>query len=190
MKKSLSLVVVLLLFLLTSCSKTEVEEEIDYDELIIELYGEELVDPTEGGTLPQEDVAVYSHIFSSYALVYPNFDQMMYSQHSKFVYGKVIAERDNNVFTKSLFLEVYLTQFDDERKIIRISIMIDETYLSIGGLYVINLNYVEGYDYYSCSQYTDSVFWILSGYIGIPDIYYEDLKDLKEADKFIRYVFY
>jgi len=184
MKKILLLI--LFIVLLTGCSEEKVVEEIDYTALIDTLYGD-----FESNYTECDENGVFgttSHLEVDYIYKYSNFEEMMDDEYSGFVYGKVVEERETNCFTEAMYLEIYEVGFEEVRAIIRISVMKDDKLISVGGVYVLNLVYDEENDNYFLSQQSDSVFRVISGKIGIPNLFYEELKDKKEIDVFLDYV--
>lgn len=159
--------ILLLLFTmsLTGCVASTVSD-IDYEKLIDDEYG----------TIEDVNIDYVFEGLSSDAdfisvLRFEVFEDMINCDSCGFVEGKVISIRENNMFTNNVFVEISTNEFDDQREIIRISILKNEKQLVIGGNYILNLSYVSGADYYFLSQGQDSVFRIFNEIIVIPERY-------------------
>lgn len=180
MKKILLLIVFIVM--LTGCTLDKENVEIDYTTLIDELYGEEIDEENLDTTLSTEWTF-------DYVIRFKTFSEMMDFEHSMFIYGKVVEERYRNSFSTYLFVEVYQTEFSDERQIIRLAQMNEDSFVSVGGTYVLNLSFIDEIDEYQFSQQADSVFWIISGQVQIPSRFYDELKGKKDIGVFINYIF-
>jgi hypothetical protein len=176
----------LIIIFLTGCSKDNDEneyvflEEAEYMPLIDEFYADFInvyTDCSEAGELQ-----------GSYVLSFDNFEEMMNGEYSDFVYGRVVYESELGCYARSLFVEVFETGFSDERKIIRLSVMNTDGFIGVGGIYVLNLSYLEDYDRYCLTQQSDSVFRVLSGKIGVPSLFTKELEDRRDINVFLDYV--
>lgn len=172
------------LFFIVFFSACEVKE-IDYTALIDDLYADAPI----VGSQEDDEPGTISEWTFDYEIIYENFAEMMNCEYSEFVYGKVVEKRERNTFSRYLYIEIYQTGFNEQRQIIRLAEMHEDVFASVGGTYVFNLIYQEDYDEYAYSQQSESVFWVHSGEINIPDLFYDDLKDKKDIDLFLDYIF-
>jgi len=175
--------------MLTGCTVDQKNGEIDYTLLIDELYGEEPLEQEDEIDMDYLRILCDGHVTFDYINRFDTFSEMMDDEYSFFVYGKAVEERYNSCFSTYLFIEVYQTEFSDERKIIRIVQMNEDSLISVGGTYVINLSFSEETDGYYFSQQEDSVFRVVSGQIQIPSRFYDELKSKKDIGVFINYIF-
>ena len=67
--------------------------------------------------------------------------------------------------------------------------MNEDSFVSVGGTYVLNLSFFEEKDEYFFSQQGDSVFRVTSGEIWIPSRFHDELKGKKDIGVFINYIF-
>jgi hypothetical protein len=145
----------LLLIAMVGCS----DEEVDYDSVYDEYYSEIEYD---GSDLDYDICANQTdgtslHIEIDYVFRYDNLDEMIEDDYSKFVYGEVYSIEDYNCISDSVYLIVYDSEFtNDSRKLIRVSIT-EDIIMSVGGKYILNLNYNEDNDVYFLSQQSDSI---------------------------------
>ena len=111
---------------------------------------------------------------------------MIDSQHSKFVYGEIFKTEDYNCIAKSVYLMVYNTEFEDGRKLIRVSVPLKHHFTDGTG-YMLNLVYNEDLDAYFLSQDVDAIFRV-NTYGTIHGSFFTDAYPDK-IDAFVKQVF-
>ena len=170
-------IIILATIVLIGCQKNE----IDYDKLFEEYYSDieyvesdNLYDICEG----VEDGEKISFEID-YAYEYDNLAEMIDSENAKFIYGEVYKIDYYNCISNNAYIMVYDSEFNESRKLIRISITDDVT-LSVNQQYILNLVYNEEYDVYYLSQVNDSIIHVdsaetLSG-VFLTDDYPKNLK--------------
>jgi len=182
MKQKLVIIIAFLLTL-TGCS----QESIDYEKVYEEYYRDVKYDSSNLDFdicgLNAEGIA--SDIEFVYVQQFDDLNDMIVDENARFVYGEVYRIEEYNCIADSAYFMVYHTEFaQDQRELIRVSIN-EETPLTEGHTYILNVVYNEANDVYFLSQLSDSIIYVntsgtLSGSF-LTDDYPNDAADFIDA---------
>lgn len=164
MKMRILFVFTLSLFLVACSEETK---QVDYEALYEEYYSdvEYTVEEWMTDICQGVDEGIELHIEIEYVYPFDNLSEMIASDSSNFVYGEVFKIEEFNCISDSVYMIVYDSEFEDDRKLIRVSNIPSDVILVLGKSYILNLIYDEDNDRYSLSQVTDSVFTVASSNI-------------------------
>jgi len=160
MNRKIMMVFIFCLFL-TACGNET--EQVDYDALYEEYYSTVKYNAEDELDICFDmEEGLISSITIDYFKQFDDLGEMIDSEHANFVYGEVFKIEEYNCIADSVYFMVYDTEFEDDRKLIRVSIIPSDSTLTYGKSYILNLVYNIENDVYNLSQNEDAIFTISS----------------------------